>query len=659
LICCWLVLTYFRENMQERPSPEKLLQRIKEEEQHQLRGKLKIYLGAAPGVGKTYSMLHDAQTLRNQGLDVVIGIVESHGRQEIEAMLKNFEIIPRRTMDYRGRALMEFDLDAAFKRNPGLILLDEMAHTNVPESRHPKRWLDIKELLDRGIDVYTTMNVQHIESLNDVVSQIIHTQIKETVPDSMVDMADTIELIDLPPEELLKRLKEGKIYLGPQAELAKESFFRKGNLIALRELALRVTAERVGTQVLLYRQDQGIKHIWPTKDKILVCVGYSAESAKLIRSARRIAANLQTDWIAIHVDRPQKKISDEERNIMVQNLRLAEQLGAQTRILTGFDAVKEILNFAHEQNITQIVIGKQIRTRWHDIFFRSLPDELIRHSGEIDVYVITGEKGEKPTTKTIPIKRRTAWHYYGNAFGIITIATLVNIFLFPILPASNLIMIYLLSVTLVALLGEAGPTIFASIISMLAYDFFFVPPYYSFFVFSLKNFITLVMMLIISQVIGYLTVITRRHAALEHDTAQHSATLHALIRQLATARGKLNILRVGTEYIGEYFNSEVLILLPENNRLEIRASFRSAQPLNEKELSVARWVFDLGQIAGRGTDTLPFSNALYVPLLSQQGPVGVLRVRPLRSEILFTPEQTRLLEACANQIALVLEVEHS
>jgi two-component system sensor histidine kinase KdpD len=377
---------------EQRPTPEQLLQRVQEEERQQRRGKLKIYLGAAPGVGKTYAMLQDALAQHVEGLDVIVGVVETHGRQEIEAMLKKLESLPHKIMDYRGKKFAEFDLDAAFKRNPALILMDEMAHTNIPGSRHTERWQDIKEILNHGIDVYTTLNVQHVESFNDVVAQIIGVQVKETVPDSILELADTIELVDLPPEELLQRLQEGKVYIPEQAALAKEHFFRKGNLIALRELALRVTAECVETQVLLYRQGEGIQRIWPTQERLLVCVGPGTKSAKVIRAAKRMATGLQAEWIAVHVEAPRLRLSQAQHNNAMQNLRAASLLGAETRILHGHDLVKEIINFAHEWNITKIIIGKQIRPRWKDFLFRSLADELIRHSEEIDVYIITGDK---------------------------------------------------------------------------------------------------------------------------------------------------------------------------------------------------------------------------------------------------------------------------
>lgn len=640
-----------------RPNPEKLLQRVKEEERQEKLGKLKIYLGAAPGVGKTYAMLQDALAQHAKGLDVVIGIVESHGRQEIDSLVKKLEIIPRQTIQYHNKNLTEFDLEAVLKRNPALVLIDEMAHTNAPDLRHTKRWQDIKEILDRGINVFTTLNVQHIESLNDVVSQIIHTPVKETVPDSVLELAETIELIDLPPEDLLKRLQDGKVYFPAQAALAKERFFRKGNLIALRELALRLTAERVNAQVLLYRQGLGIQHIWPTKEKLLVCVGHGTESAKLIRAARRLATSLQAAWIVIHIDTPALSLTDEQRNSALRNLRLAEQLGADTRTLIGLDLVKEIMSFAREQNITKIIVGKWIRSRWKNLFFKSLADEIVRHSGEIDVYIITG--GKPSNLKTSPRqsqKRDIPWKTYVVAIGIVTVATIINFLLMPFLNESNFIMIYLLSITIVALSGRAGPSIFASVLSVIAYAYFFSPPF-EVGKASLQYFITLFVMLLVAQTISHLTVVTKRQVRLAKLAEQRTATLHSLSRQLASTRGVDKILDTALHYLADVFDSGVSILLSENNRLVVKAAYRMETNISAKELGVAQWVFDLGQMAGRNTDTLPFSDAIYLPLLATQGAIGVLRMRPNEHDHLYLLEQLQLLEACTNQIALAIEVD--
>ncbi|MGX6643206.1 DUF4118 domain-containing protein [Legionella pneumophila] len=636
-----------------RPSPERLLKRAEEEERQKSYGKLKIYLGASPGVGKTHEMLHDALEKRAQGLDVLVGVAESHGRKDIERLLQLFEILPRQTVSYREKKHLEFDLDAALQRHPGLILVDEMAHTNVPGLRHAKRWQDIKELLEKGIDVYTTLNVQHIESLKDDVAQIIQAPIHETVPDSMLEQADTIELVDLPPEDLLIRLQEGKVYFPELAELAKESFFRLGNLIALRELALRITAERVGTDVLWYRQGEGIKEIWPVKDKILVCVGPKPEALKLIRAAKRLASSLSAEWLAVYIDSPHQPIED-ARNHAIQNLRLAELLGAETHVLSGFDIVKEIMQFAREHNVTQIMIWKHIITRWRDWFRRNLADEIVRHSEEIDVYIMTGQisKPAAQKKKLSKLSKSIPWKIYTIAVGVVGLTTFLNVFLYEILASSNLIMVYLLGVTFVALFGRTGPSILASILSVIAYDFFFIPPFYSFAVSDIEYFFTLLVMLLVTQVISHLTILVRHQAESARLNQHQTTALYTFSRKLTTTRGVHKILNIGTQQIAQAFNSEVMALLPKNKRLEV--CFPSDTHLSAKELSIAQWVFDMQLPAGLGTETLSSSEALYLPLIGSSHIQGVLRVKPQQ---LFTPEQREFLDSCVNQLSLALEVD--
>lgn len=641
---------------EKRPDPDALLHQVQEEERQESRGKLKIYLGAAPGVGKTYSMLHDALKERSQGLDVVIGVVESHGRQEIEEILKDFESLDRVTVEYHGKQLLEFDIDAVLKRQPGLILIDEMAHTNAPGMRHKKRWQDIKELLDRGIDIYTTLNVQHIESLNDDVSQIIHAPVRETVPDSMIEMADTIELVDLPPEALLKRLSEGKVYVPAQAEIAATSFFRKGNLIALRELALRAVARRVNAQVLLYRQGQGIKQIWPTVEKILVCVGSGPESLKLIRAAKRMVTSFHAEWIAVYVDKFSLGSYEERRSQAIQHLRFAEQLGAQTRIISGFEIVKEVMAFAREQNVTQIMIWKHAKWRWKDIFFPNLAHEFLRHCGDIDVYIMTGER-QKKSEKKIRDKQSGAWQSYLLSISIVLLTTVIDFFLYPYLSSSSLIMVYLLGMTSVALLGSVGPSVLGTILSVVAYDFFFISPIYSFSFKNKESFFTLVVMFIVAQVISQLTLMIRHQTAAARLNESQISALYTLSRQLSSRRGIDKLLDLGIHYISDLFDSKIIALLPHNEHLMIRARCKTNQELDSKELGIAQWVYELGQKAGLGTDSLPFSNALYIPLLGSQEVIGVLRIHPRKAENLDSPEKINLLEACVNQIALALEVD--
>lgn len=631
-----------------RSNPEEILKRVQEEEFQQRRGKLRIYLGAAPGVGKTYAMLQDALTKREQGLDVVVGIAESHGREPIENFLKHLEVLPKKNVDYRGIAWAEFDLDLALKRNPSLIVIDEMAHTNVPGLRHTKRWQDIIYVLDRGIDVYTTLNVQHIESLNDIVWHIIHVPIKETVPDSIIDLADTVELVDLPPDDLLKRLQEGKVYFPQQAELAKESFFRKGNLMALRELALRATAARVGDEIFSYRQDQGMQHIRSTAEKILVCVGPGVESLKLIRAACRLAASLQAKWIAVYVDSSQIQLSETQRNQAIKNLRFAEQLGAETRMLTGLEIVDEIVAFARRENMTLIMVWKPVRSRLREWISRRLPDEIMRQSGDIDVYIMTGFKeGEKKQKKSYSDQKKWEWGFYGVSVAMVALASAFNVLLSPYVNSSNLILIYVLATVIVALSGQLGPAVLASVLSVLAYDVFFTAHAFSFAMEGVDT-VTLFVMLCVTQVVGYLTILTRRQTDAARAAERQTAALHHLSRQLASTRGRKELIEVGVHYLSEVFDSEASLLFPEEH-------FRGVRD-DEKGQGVAQWVYDKGQAAGLGTDTLPSTEALYLPMLAAEKIVGVLRLKP-RTDKRFTLEQRSLLEGCATQVALALEAE--
>lgn len=641
--------------MKERPTPEDMLKKAEQEERRQRRGKLKIFLGAAPGVGKTYAMLEEAIEKRDQGLDVVIGIAESHGRKEIKSLIDKFELLPLQDVIYRDKKLTEFDLDAAIKRCPGLLVIDELAHTNVPGLRHAKRFRDIEEILDRGIDVYTTLNVQHIESLNNAVSQIIHSKIKETVPDSLLELADTIEIVDLPPEDLLKRLDEGKVYFPKQAELAKENFFRKGNLIALRELALRIAAETVGTQTYLYRQDLGIKHIWPTKEKILVCVGSDENSVKIIHNAKRLAAHLKAEWLAVYVDRMKIKNAEIEKESAMRNLRLAQELGAKTKILIGFDIVKEVLSYARQENVTQIIIGKEIRPRWKDLFFKRLADEMVRYSQEIDVYIVT----TKEAAKIVPIqekKKKVRWRTYGISLLLVTAATFFNFLIFHYLSASSLIMIYLLVVIIVALFGEIGPSIFVSVLSVLLYDFLFIPPYYSFAISDLEYTFTLLVMLLVATTISYLTLLTRYQVKAAQFAEQQITSLHKLSRQLARIRGVDKLLQAGVWHLSDQFNSKTTGFLFEDGNL-IKEQSSVDNPLSEKEEGVIKWVYDIGQTAGNGTENLSFLKSLYLPLLGFTQAIGVLRITPNDPNKKFTPEEIDILLASAHQIAIAIEVD--
>ncbi len=645
--------------MDERKNPEKLLKRVEAEELQRKRGKFKIYLGAAPGVGKTYTMLQDAKEKLKQGMDVVVGVVESHGRKDIQTLMQDFEILPEMTIDYKGIKLEEFDLDAALKRKPDLLLIDELAHSNIAGLRHAKRWQDVKEILDRGIDVYSTLNVIHIESLNNDVSGIIHAPIKETVPDSMLDLADTIELVDLPPEDLLKRLQDGKVYYPAQADIAKDKFFRKGNLIALRELALRVTAERVGAQVLLYRQGQGIQHIWSSSERILVCVGPGKESLQLIRAARRLATSLQASWIAIYFDSNEKDVTNQERNNAIKNLRLAEQLGAETSILTGIDIVTEIISFAREQNVTLIIVWKHIRPLWQTIFTRPISDEILRKSEEINVYIITGSLSDyaEHEKKHIDLRKLPTRYIYVIALCIVFFATITSFVLYKFIKAPSLSLLYVGAVVVVSLLGRVGPSILTAILSVFAYTCFFYPGIFNKSITNFEFLSILIIMIILIQLISNLSYISRKQTRAARAAERKATALNRLTQRLASARGEDKLLEIGVNYIAELFAADVMVLTPNAHTLAVRYSVGVEKVIDAKDMNVVEWVYEVGQVAGLGTDTLSQADAIYVPLLASHRTMGVLRILPKHPDKLYTPDQMLLLSTCANQLALTMEVD--
>ena len=644
-----------------RPNPDDLLSVAQHEHSQESRGKLKIFFGASPGVGKTYTMLQDAALRHTEGLDVVIGLVESHGRSETKKLFEGFEILPRLKIDYHGTTLEEFDLDAALQRAPALIVVDELAHTNAEGCRHAKRWQDIKELLDRGIDVYTTLNVQHIESLNDVIEQITHVKVHETVPDSVLELANTIELVDLPPDDLLKRLQEGKVYVPEQAKLAVEGFFKKSHLVALRELALRFTAERVNDDVLLQRKSQSAEKTWPTAERLLGCVGASEGSTKLIRAAKRMATRLQSEWIAIFVDSPRLHFSEAQKQSAFENLQLAESLGADTKVLSGRDIVKEIIAFANSANVSKIILGKQIRPRWRDFLSSSLVDELIRHSGDIDIYIVQGEDWTPSQQDDTVVEQKTSrsWREYVIATGYVMAATGINAVINHFYSVySNMIMLYVLTVVLVSLRGHRGSSVWGSLLAVLCYDFFFIPPRFSLSVADARYLPTLIMMVITTQVISRLTVIIQEQTVAMRVREKSTNILYGLSKQLSSHRGVEPLLHIAATYIADIFKGQVTILVPDEQEvLQIDVTCHTDGVMNDKEKSVAQWAYDLKQAAGLGTQTLPSSEALYLPLIASHSALGVLRIKPDSEHVLFDLQRLELLDACVHQVALALEVD--
>ncbi|HKC94821.1 MAG TPA: sensor histidine kinase KdpD [Nitrospira sp.] len=640
-----------------RPDPDALLKRVQADEARRSEGKLKVFFGANPGVGKTYAMLQAAHEQRRDGVDVVIGVVETHGRAETEALVQGLELLPRRAVEYRGTLLQEFDLDAALARRPTVILIDELAHTNAPGLRHAKRWQDAQELLKAGITVYTTVNVQHLESLNDIVTQITGVRIRETVPDSMLERADDVELIDLPPDDLLQRLKDGKVYVPEQIQHAIQHFFTKGNLIALRELALRRTAERVDQQMEVYRRDHAVIRTWPAAETIMVCVNMKPRGPRLVRAARQMAADLHAKWIAVYVQIPRHlRLPQAERDRLVQTLRLAEQLGAETTTLTGDRVAQELLNYARSRNATKIIVGKPVRSLWKEWIFGSVVSELVHQSGDIDIYVITGEAGEGQPLMRRTLRRTGEWWRYAYAFVGVIAATAVAWAMFPYFAAANLIMMYLIAVIVIAIRLGRGPSVLASILSVAAFDFFFVPPYFSFAVSDIQYLLTFAVMLIVALVTSNLAVRIREQAELARYRERRTAVLYSMSRDLATHRGTGMLAQVAAKHLREVFDGQVAIFLADaEKRVRLQRGEQLFFDLDPKESGVAQWVFDHNERAGLGTDTLPGTSALYLPLVGSAGPIGVVAVRPEDTGLLLDPEQLHLLESLVNQVALAIE----
>jgi len=648
-------------NLEEgRPSPDLLLEQVQKEEERKAQGRLKIFFGAAPGVGKTYAMLEAARQKVAEGFDVVAGVVETHGRPETEALLRGLEALPRRRIEYRGTTLSEFDLDAALARKPTLILLDELAHTNAPGSRHKKRWQDAWELLAAGISVYTTLNVQHLESLNDTIAQITGVTVRETLPDSVLDRADEIELIDLPPEELQKRLQEGKVYVPDLAERARANFFRTGNLLALRELALRCTADRVDAQMQSYRLGKGVKAVWPAAERIMVCIGPNPRSIRLIRAAKRMAAGLRADWIAVHVEAPSMvKPSESDLRQISEHMRLAESLGAETVTLSGHKASEEILNYAHTRNVTKIIIGKPTHPRWKDKLFGSPLDEVVRGSGDIDVYVITGEVGgvapqPRPVAKEKPPRLSGApWIW---SIATVAVCTGSAAAMRPYFTLVDVAMIYLLGIVVIAIRTGKGPAFLATLLSVLSFDFFFVPPLYAFTVHDIRYFLTFLVMFIVALAISGLTMRVREQAAAARFRERRTAALYSLSRVLAHERGTEQLCALAMRHIGEVFSSRVVILvLSGNGNLVVPVTGPETFALDQRELGAAQWAFDHRERAGLGTDTLPAAKALYLPLATSSRTLGVLGILSHPTDNILDPEHLHILESFANLTAMAIE----
>lgn len=650
-----------------RPDPDALLARIEAEAERAKKGKLRVFFGACPGVGKTYAMLSAARVLHDQGAEVVVGVVETHGRSETARLVKGLELLPPKLVPYQGKELREFDLDAALARKPALLLVDEMAHSNVAGSRHPKRWQDVEELLAAGIDVWTTVNVQHLESLNDIVGGITGIQVRETLPDRVFEQADEVALVDLTPDELLQRMKEGKVYLPHQAERAIRNFFRKGNLIALRELALRRTADRVDAQMREYRTDQAIETVWQAKERLLVCVGPGAGGDRLVRAAARLATDLHADWIAVYVETPQlQRLSEANRDKILRTLALARELGAETATLAGQEDTQTLLAYAVSRNVSKLVVGKSLRTGLSRMLRAPLSDRLSSLARDVDVYVVAHEEEAEPGGKvvTMPLdldlEPTRGWKLQGYVWagGICALTTVLAKLVLPYFDLANLIMFYLVGVVWVAARYGRGPAILGSVLSVLAFDVFFVPPYLSLTVADTRYLLTFFIMLAVALTISTLASNLRYQARIAMYRERRTRALNELGKELAGALMAEQIVETARHHLESLFQAKACFLLPD-----AQENLHSPTPLpDHKELpldpAIAQWVYDHQQPAGMGTQSLAGAPMYYLPLKAPMRTRGVLALQPSQKRLLFLPEQARMLETLAGQIALALERVH-
>ena len=644
-------------DMMSRPSPDALLERARAE----ARGRLKIFLGAAPGVGKTYEMLISGKAKIADGVDVVVGVVETHGRRETQALIEGFEIIPRVEVDYKGRALEEMDLDAILKRRPQLVLVDELAHTNAQGSRHPKRYLDVKELLERGIDVYTTLNIQHVESLNDVVSQITRVRVRETVPDSIIDLADDVEIIDLTPDDLIKRLHDGKVYVSKTAERALTNYFTPGNLTALRELALRRTAQRVDDQLLTHMQAHAISGPWAAGERVLVSIDHHPRSASLVRYAARMASRLRAPWAAVYVETNRSiSLTEAQRDTIAATLRLAEQLGGEAITIPGREVAEELIRHSASNNVTHIVIGSPKIGSWRDWSRRSVSYDLIRKAGDISVHVISGtdadgqaaSRGVKAAPSPPPFQLRgyiLATLYVAVALGFCVI-------LDQVLDVRNLALVFLMAVLATAVTQGLRPALYSCILGALAFNFFFLPPRYTLTISDPESVLAFFFFLGVAIIASNLTATVQRQASAARQRARTTEDLYLFSKKLAGTGTLDDVLWATAFQLASMLKLRVVLLLPEDGTIAVKAGYPPDDTLDDADIAAARWAWEHNHAAGRGADTLPGAKRLYVPLRTGRTAVGVIGLDSDRRDgPLLTPEQQRLLDALADQAALAIE----
>jgi len=642
---------------QTRPSPDALLKAA----QREGRGKFKIFFGAAPGVGKTYGMLLAAQRRKAEGIDVVVGVVETHGRAETEAQLAELEVIPRRKVEYKGRSIEEMDLDAILARRPRLVLVDELAHSNAPGSQHPKRYVDVQDLLAAGIDVYSTMNVQHVESLNDVVARITRIRVRETVPDSVVDSADDVELVDTTPADLIARLGEGKVYVREHAERALKHYFSPGNLTALRELALRRTAERVDEQMLSYMREHAITGPWGAGERVLVCVDPGLDSANTVRAAKRTAQNLDAELIALYVETDRHTLLGEaEQARLAETLRLAEQLGAEVVRAPGRSVVEEILAVARARNVTRVVLGKSHRSRWFELRHGSVVDALVRSGSGLVVEV--APSGDKPEPAgridwLLGAPRRISPYLEGALTTALASAAGAAINAFIDLP--NISLVYVVPVMVAAARHGLVPSLWVSTLSVLSFNFFFLPPLYQFTIADPANVLALFLFMFVAVVASALGTRTRAQAEAARREARTTAELYGFSRKIAGVIDLDDLLWIVVTQLARLMGAEVAILMPEKapaetGKLVLRAAFPPDSEFTEADLAAARWSWDAERPTGRGTDTLPGGRWLFMPIRTSRSSIGVIGVLSKADAGLPAPAR-HLLEAVGNQTAVSIE----
>ena len=641
--------------------PDQSLRWPQQRKRPSARGKLRIFFGFAPGVGKTYRMLQVARELvsehKYEPHEVVLGIVETHGRYDIQGLMLGLEMLPRTSVACGGRIAGEFDLDAALARKPKLLLLDDLPHTNAPEARHRKRWQDVVELLDAGIDVFSTMNVEHLESLNDVVAQITQSEVRETVPDAVLDGADSVELVDIAPEELLQRLKEGKIYLPEQAERAKEQSFRRGNLLALRELALRRIAQHVDDDVREYRQENGVLSTWPASERILVCVSAAPSSQRLIRAAARMAAGLRCPWVAAYVgSMTLASVNDADRERIESHLRLADSLGASIARLTGPSVAELLVAYARRHNVTRFVIGKPTHSRWRDLLRGSLLDAVVRGSGDIDVHVISGETMEiEDAAGHGDSSGHAPSRHYLAAAAIAIGALLLAVLLRTVSPLPDLEMLFLLAVMVSAVWFGRGPALVCAAVGIACYDFFLIPPYHTFLVHDRRYVLTFGMMFGVGFALSELAGRLRQHEREALAREERTAALYALTNELAATEMPARIASIAVKHAADAFRAQACLLVTsKSGELEALRDDTPQPSIDSAELAVARWSYEHDEPAGFGTNTLRGAKSIGAPLRVGNSRLGVLLLQPLAPEPLGV-EQHAFLEVFCRQVAAALE----